>query len=99
MKLHANLSFVYHQVAERMLNINALLYALKNEIAKKDKNTKKRKKEKIGFSSVCLCTRDLQCSRCSSILLIDSVSKPYIYLISLDTGADPQNSYRGGRNT
>ena len=49
--LHANLSFVYHQVAERMLNINALLYALKNEIAKKDKDTKKRKvrKTKIFF--------------------------------------------------
>ena len=44
--LHANVSFVYHQVAERMLNINALLYALKNEIAKKDKNTKKRKERK-----------------------------------------------------
>ena len=56
----------------------------------KTRTQKKEKKEKTGFSAVCLCTRDVQCSACSSILLIDSVSKPYIYLISLDTGADPE---------
>lgn len=55
MSLHANLSFVFHQVAEIKLNINALFYALKNEIEQGHK--KREQKEKIGFSSVCLCTR------------------------------------------
>ena len=51
MSLHANLSFVFHQVAEINLNINALFYALKNEIGQGHK--KREQKEKIGFSSVC----------------------------------------------
>ena len=64
--------------------------------------TQKKRTERKNRILFCLSLyprQDVQCRIWSSILLIDSVSKPYLYLISLDTGADPENWDRGGQDT